>query len=70
MHLFLNKRMQSAIAGIAFVASIVVLGNCFAQNSPLITVNAANTSLSGKLSFTQDQYNAAINWDFAGENGK
>ena len=70
MHLSINKTMQSAIARITFVASIFVLGSCFAQNSPLIRVNAANTSLSDKLSFTQDQYNAAINWDFAGENGK
>jgi hypothetical protein len=70
MRLFLNKRMQSAVIRIAFVALIVVLGSCFAHNSPLITVNAANTSPSGGLSFTQAQYNAAINWDFAGENGK
>lgn len=70
MRLSINKTMQSAIARIAFVASIVVLGSCFAQNSPLITVNAADTSLSGKLSFTQAQYNEAIDWDFAGENGK
>jgi len=70
MHLFLNKRITSVVVRIAFVALMVVLGSCFAHNPPLIKVNAANTSSSGKLSFTQAQYEAAINWDFAGENGK
>ncbi|MHC5832404.1 MAG: hypothetical protein ACYT04_94590, partial [Nostoc sp.] len=33
-------------------------------------VNAGNTFSSDRLSFTQAQYEATINWDFAGENGK
>jgi hypothetical protein len=72
MRLFsINKRIQSTVFRLALVALIVILGSSyFAHNSSLVTVNAANTSPSGKLSFTQAQYQAAINWDFAGENGK
>jgi hypothetical protein len=66
MHLSINKIMRSAVFRIAFVALILILGSYLTRNLPLITVHAA----SGVLSFTQAQYQAAINWDFAGENGK
>jgi hypothetical protein len=62
--------MQSAVFRVAFVALIVILGSYLTRNLPWITVNAANVSPSGVISFTQAQYEAAINWDFAGENGK
>lgn len=70
MRFSLNKRIRSATVRIAFVALIIVLGSCFAHNSSSIMVNAGNTFSSARLSFTQAQYEATINWDFAGENGK